>query len=156
MTARIKRTLMQSRVRIFHAWTYKWIPLMVFDSTEQRPERRRWRPAPCLAEEKAHIFEKTRDIIGKVRHHQYLLSQMVPAMSMVATSRFRYSAPLVPWTDAELDRLHRVWLQVQRAAWRLPPGHPSAPLLFPSARRTGWLPRGAPGGAHDSGARVAH
>ena len=55
-------------------------------------------------------------------------------MRMVAASRFRYSAPLVPWTDAELDGLHRVWLQVQRAAWRLPPGYPSAPLSFPSAR----------------------
>jgi hypothetical protein len=59
---------------------------------------------------------------------------MVPAMSMVATSCFRYSAPLVPWTDEELDRLHRVWLQVHRAAWRLPPGYPSATLSFFSAR----------------------
>jgi hypothetical protein len=56
---------------------------------------------------------------------------MVPAMHMVATARFRYSAPLVPWTDAQLEKLHRVWLQVQRAAWRLPPGYPSAQLSFP-------------------------
>ena len=97
-------------------------------------QRRRHRPAPCLAAEKEHIIAGTRDIVSKARRHQYLLGQMVPAMRMVATSRFRYSAPLVPWTDAELDRLHRVWLQVQRAAWRLPPGYPSAPFLFPSAR----------------------
>ncbi len=71
--------------------------------------------------------------MGKVQHHQYLLGQMVPAMRMVATSRFRYSAPLVPWTDTKLDRLHRVWLQVHRAAWMLPPGYPSAPFVFPSA-----------------------
>ena len=40
---------------------------------------------------------------------------------MVATSHsgFRYSAPLVPWTDTELDKLHAVWLHIQRAAWRL-------------------------------------
>jgi hypothetical protein len=67
-------------------------------------------------------------------------------MRIVAVFRFRYSAPLVPWTNAKLDRLHKVWLQVQRAAWRLnigtlywaawrmPPGYPSAPLLFPSGR----------------------
>ena len=73
-------------------------------------------------------------MVGKVRHHKFLLSQMVPAMRMMTTSRFRYSAPLVPWTDVELDRLHAVWLQVQRAAWRLPPGYPSAPFLLPSAR----------------------
>jgi hypothetical protein len=54
-------------------------------------------------------------------------------MQMVATSRFWYSAPLVPLTDAELDKLHMKWLQVHRAAWRLPPGFPSAPLMFPSA-----------------------
>ena len=57
---------------------------------------------------------------------------MVPAMHMVATSRFRYSAPLVPWTDAELDKLHAKWMQVHRAAWRLTPGFASAPLVFPS------------------------
>ena len=32
------------------------------------------------------------------------LSQMVPAMDMVASARFFYSAAaLVPWSDAELD-----------------------------------------------------
>ncbi len=95
----------------------------------------RKKSAPCLAAEIAHIFSATKDIISKVRRHQYLLgSQMVPAMRMLATSRFRYSAPLVPWTDTKLDRLHRDWLQVQRAAWMLPPGYPSAPFVFPSAR----------------------
>jgi hypothetical protein len=54
-------------------------------------------------------------------------------MRMVATARFRYSAPLVLWTDAELDKLHAVWLQIQLAAWRPPPGYPSAPIVFSSA-----------------------
>jgi hypothetical protein len=56
---------------------------------------------------------------------------MVPAMQMVASVRFRYSAALVPWTDAELDQLHKVWLQVHCAAWRLPPGFASAPFVLP-------------------------
>ena len=97
-------------------------------------KRRRWCCAPCLAAEKLHTQAAAKDIVTKTRRHQYLLCQMVPAMRMVATARFRYSAPLVPWTDAELDKLHAVWLQIQRAAWRLPPGYPSAPLIFPSAR----------------------
>ncbi len=84
--------------------------------------------------EKLHTQAAAKDVVIKTRHHQYLLCQMVPAMRIVATARFRYSAPLVPWTDAELDKLHAVWLQIQRAAWRLPPGYPFAPLLFPSAR----------------------
>ena len=37
---------------------------------------------------------------------------MVLAMCMVAVSGFRYSAPLVPWTDAELDKLHVRWFQI--------------------------------------------
>ena len=48
-----------------------------------------------------HIFAVTRDLIKIARRHKYLLCQMVPAMHMVATSHFRYSAPLVPWRDAE-------------------------------------------------------
>ncbi len=58
----------------------------------------------------------TTDMIAKIRRHNYLLSQMVPAMHMVATSLFRYSAPMVPWTDAELDKLHAKWIQIHRAA----------------------------------------
>jgi hypothetical protein len=72
-------------------------------------------------------------MIAKVPRHNYLLSQMVPAMHMVATSRFRYLTPLVSWTDAELHKLHPKWLQVHLAAWRLPPSFPSALLMFPSA-----------------------
>jgi hypothetical protein len=52
-------------------------------------------------------------------------------MEMVASARFRYSAALVPWSDAELDRLYTTWLQVHRAAWRLTPGFPSAPFVLP-------------------------
>jgi hypothetical protein len=68
----------------------------------------RRRSAPCLAAEKAHILTATKDMVVKVRNHKYLLGQMVPAMRMMTTARFRYSAPLVPWTDAELDKLHAV------------------------------------------------
>ena len=89
------------------------------------------RPAPCLDDEIKHVFSTTRNSIRLVKHHKFLLSQMVPAMHMVTTAWFRYSAPLVPWTDADLDKLYSVWLQVQRAAWKLSPGFPSAPLMFP-------------------------
>jgi len=35
---------------------------------------------------------------------------------MVASSRFRYSAPLVPWPDAELNRLHLKWIGLAKVA----------------------------------------
>jgi hypothetical protein len=44
-----------------------------------------------------------------------------------------YTEQFLPWTEAELDKLHTKWLQIQRAAWKLPPDYPSAPLAFPSA-----------------------
>jgi hypothetical protein len=59
-----------------------------------------------------------------------------------ASARFRYSAALVPWTDAELDKLHKVWLQVHRVAWRLPPGFPSAPFVLPE--KQGCIPLAHP------------
>jgi hypothetical protein len=43
---------------------------------------------------------------------------------------------------AKLNRLHRVWLQVYRAAWRLPPSYLSALQVFPSAR--GGCPKAHP------------
>ena len=88
--------------------------------------------SPGLASERSHVFSATKELVGIAKGHKYLLGQMVPTMHMVATSRFRYSAPLVPWTDAQLNELHRVWLQVHRTAWRLPTGYPSAPLMLPS------------------------
>ncbi len=109
-------------------------------------------------EEKAHVFAVTKlhveDLVSTAQRPslKYLLcpGQMVPAMHMVTTSRFRYSAPLVPWRDAELDKLHAVWLhwQVERvAAWRLPSGYASAPLLLPS--RCGGCPVEHPSDRHE-------
>ena len=69
-----------------------------------------------MAAAKEHLFCKTREVASIARHHRYLLGQMVPAMNMVATARFRYSTPLIAWTDAELRRLHLNWLQVYKAA----------------------------------------
>ena len=55
----------------------------------------------------------------------------MPAMHMVATSRFLCLVPLVLWDDAELGRMHTVRLQVPRAGWRLPPSYPLAQLMLP-------------------------
>ena len=54
------------------------------------------------------------------------LSLMVLSMRSVATARFRYSAELTPWTDAELEELFKIWMRVEKAAWRLQRSFPSA------------------------------
>ncbi len=53
---------------------------------------------------------------------------------MVACSRFRYSAPSVPWLDAELNRLHLKWIGLAKVAWKVHPGFPAAPFKFPTTQ----------------------
>jgi hypothetical protein len=96
----------------------------------RRPPQWRSSASPNMDAEKTHLFSVTKDLIGVAKLHRYLLSQMVPAMDMVASARFRYSAALVQWSDAELDRLYKTWLQIHRAAWSLTPGFPSAPFVL--------------------------
>ena len=84
--------------------------------------------------EREHVMESIGKLRDHVEHHRYNLDQMVEAMHMVASSRFRYSAPLVPWSDAQLDQLHAKWIGLSKAAWRLPPSFPAAPLQFPPSQ----------------------
>jgi hypothetical protein len=86
--------------------------------------------SPGLSAEKQHVIAATKELVGITKRHQYLVGQMVPAMQMVCSSGFRYSAPLVPWTGAELEDMQRVCLLVHKAGWLLPPGYPGAPFLL--------------------------
>ena len=88
--------------------------------------------SPGLTAEKEHVMSAAKELGGLAKRHEYLLGQMVPAMQMVRASRFRYSAPLVPWTDAEMEDLHSVWLRVHKAAWWLTPSYAAAPFRLPS------------------------
>ena len=100
---------------------YLGVRISILASTSSHSRRTIWQAAssPNLAAEKTHILSVTKELTSVAKQHSYLLSQMVPAMQMVASARFRYSAALVPWTEAELDRLHKSWLQLHRAASRL-------------------------------------
>ena len=83
-------------------------------------------------EEREHVLAAVNDLRTLVKGHKYEFDQMVDSMQMVASSRFRYSATLTPWSDAQLDRLHTRWIGLAKTAWRLPPAFPGAPLLFPT------------------------
>ena len=65
--------------------------------------------SPWLAAEKQHVVEATKELVDIAKHHQYLVGQIVPAIHMVCSSRFWYSAPLVPWTDAELENIQLIF-----------------------------------------------
>ena len=62
--------------------------------------------SPEPVSEKDYIYFATKEQVGIAKGHKLLLGQMVPTMQIVATSRFRYLALLIPWTDAELNDLH--------------------------------------------------
>jgi hypothetical protein len=52
-------------------------------------------------------------------------------------ARARHSAALVQWTDADLEALFKVWMQVERAAWKLQRSFPSAQFcLLPDSGGT--------------------
>ena len=91
-----------------------WSSLRLYTCLRRAPTQRR-----------TTSFLPPRSWLGHCR-----LGQMIPTMLAVAASCFRNSAPLVPWTDAELQQLYCIWLQVERAAWRLPSGFPSVPLTL--------------------------
>ena len=86
---------------------------------------------PCMAEEIEHVLSSTRSLREELVSHEKPLFLMLPAMRMVCAARFRYSAALVPWTDADLEKLFKIWMQVEKATWRLPPGFPSASFQLP-------------------------
>ena len=81
-------------------------------------------------EEVTHIMTTTKELLQVVAKHVYTVGQMTAVIHSVATARFRYSAAMVPWTDKELDRLHNLWIRLQKGAWRLPPSFPGAVFSF--------------------------
>ena len=54
----------------------------------------------CFRAEKEHVMTSMRELREQVAHYKYSHDQTVDAMHIVASSCFRFSAPLVPWTDA--------------------------------------------------------
>ena len=93
--------------------------------------KRKTGQGPGTADEIQHVFSSTKELKPLLFSHQMPLPLMVPSMRMVAASRFRYSAALVPWTDAQLEELFKVWMQVERAAWKLQGSFPSAQFRLP-------------------------
>ena len=61
----------------------------------------------------------TKELTLLLAGHQLPLSLMVLSMHSVAAALFRYSTALTPWTDAELELLFKIWMQVEKAAWKL-------------------------------------
>ena len=100
--------------------------------------RKRCALSPGLASEKDLVFSATRELARITKDQKYLLSQIVPTMHMVPSSRFRYSAPLVPWAESELED---VAASAEGSA-----GQPRFSSGAKAGGQTGELPAQRPGG----------
>jgi hypothetical protein len=78
-----------------------------------------------------HIFASTAELAVKCKRHPYLYHQAVKAVTMVQEARFRYSAPLTRWSDAQLAHLHTLWVANIKAAMGLSPGTAGCPFTLP-------------------------
>jgi hypothetical protein len=77
---------------------------------------KRGRQSLCVRDQKLKVRSETLGLKQVAARSLLPPFQLVPAMRMMAGGKFAYSARLVPWSDSELDDLHKVWLQVERAA----------------------------------------
>ena len=88
-------------------------------------------PSSSAADEVRHVMSSTKELTRLLAGHQMQLSLMVESMRAVGTARFRYSATQTQWTDAELEELFKIWMQAERAAWKLRSIRPFSTALRP-------------------------
>ena len=90
--------------------------------------------------EAAHIMEGVTELMTVVHKHHYTTEQMTAVMSSITESRFRFSAALVPWTNAQMTELYRRWTMVHKLAFRLQKGLAGALFNLPSSAAGSPLP----------------
>ena len=84
------------------------------------------RASPNTSDEIKHVKSFTKELTQLLAGHQMPLSLIVQSMRAVATARSRYSVALTLWTEPELEELYKIWMQIQKAAWKLHHSFPSA------------------------------
>jgi ribonuclease HI len=84
-------------------------------------------------QEKAYVLGKTLQAVQQLRHTPYTRSQIMMLFRTCVVPIFRYSAPLVPWTWAELRRLDKIWSRAVKYSLHLPLSFDLAPILLDNA-----------------------
>ena len=83
------------------------------------------------------VLSRTKEFVGLLRNHFHDADQIDMVMRVAVIPIFRFSAPLLGWTDREMNTLHNLWLRGLKAAYGLSPG--SANALFSLPRSHGGL-----------------
>ena len=82
-------------------------------------------------DEKAHVFLLLKQLSDLCRRHPYTSEQACRVASMLQEAWFRYSAAICPWTDAEMERIQRIWTTNIKLASRVPLNVAKALFRFP-------------------------
>ena len=84
-------------------------------------------------EGKQLILQQTRSLVAMLRKHFHDADQIDRVMRTAIIPIFRYSSPLLGWTERELNQLHQLWVQGFKAAYGLSPGTANALLTLPQS-----------------------
>ena len=79
-------------------------------------------------------MRKTREAVELIRHHPHSPAMAIQIFKSKGIGIFRYSAAVVNWTGAELQRLQDLWALAYRIAWRLPEFTPKCQFFLPTAQ----------------------
>jgi len=81
--------------------------------------------------EKKHVFNEMRQRLEALAEDR-VLSRMEKELVIktAVCTVFTYSAGFVDWTDAELERISKMWIRAYKRAWTLPGSMDSSPILL--------------------------
>ena len=82
------------------------------------------------ATEKRYVMAKMYHAIEQLRNTCFTRAQLLMLFRVCVIPIFRYSAPLVPWTQKELHSIDRLWSKAIKYALRLPVSFDLAPVLL--------------------------
>ena len=80
--------------------------------------------------EKQYVMQKMKNAVAHLHNTCYTRSQIMNLFRICVVPIFRYSAPLVPWTAAELLKIDRLWSRAVKYSLRLPLSFASAPVFL--------------------------
>ena len=81
--------------------------------------------------ERKYVMDKTKKAARHILHTALRRDQIDMLLRTCIEPLFRYSAPLIPWTDKQLHKVERVWAQVKKASLKLTRSTDTSIVLLP-------------------------
>jgi len=78
------------------------------------------------------VFQRTKEATEIIEGHHLVHEEALQIFISKAIGTFRFLSPLIPWTEADLNKLSQKWTQAYKTAWRLPFSTASLPFVGPT------------------------